>query len=787
MDGVSVLIVEDEALVALEMKSNLESMGYSIAGRADTGQKAIDLAQETQPDVILMDIRLKGEMDGIDAAFTIRERQNIPIIFLTAYAEEEKLKRAKETYPFGYLLKPVQDRDLRVTIEMALNNARVDAERQKAEQQLRVSNLFLDSIIDQSPNPMLITDKQGNLFRINEACLNLYNISKKEILGKYNLLEDTVFIEKGLMDGIKAVFDKGISAEFEVDYDTSRLKKLSLSSSSRVYLHVTVFPIRNHQGEITNVVIQHNNITQRKKAEADRLQLAAEFKRTIDGLQNQVFRYRLDESGNYRVTFSEGQLAKNLGLTTDLIKGKTLGFFVGETGWLELKPYFDEAFSGAKVSYEFQHDSKWYYTTLIPFEYDENLKVIEIIGFTEDITHERQAEEAYRESETRFRVLAEMAPVGIYLTDAKGKIQYVNHCWCQMAGLSNEEALGNGWVAGIFEADREMIRAKWEEMITSDTHWESEYRFQNREGEITWVYGLASKITDSQGNISGYIGVDLNVNEQKRTEQLLRNSQRELEEEVERRTYELKLAKEEAEIANNAKSEFLANISHELRNPMHQILSYSKYGVEKIDKPRQKLEHYFKQIRTSASRLMMLVNDLLDLSKMESGRMEYQKGTHDLSKIIDEVVEEFKPSLQEKQLQIARENINALNPVVCDHFKIAQVIRNLLANSIKFSPEGKQIVIRLAETALNENNKILQALHVSVCDFGVGIPEDELTTVFDKFSQSSKTKSGAGGTGLGLAICKEIIRAHKGKIWAEQNQPEGAVFNFVLPCGQPSD
>jgi two-component system sensor histidine kinase ChiS len=117
----------------------------------------------------------------------------------------------------------------------------------------------------------------------------------------------------------------------------------------------------------------------------------------------------------------------------------------------------------------------------------------------------------------------------------------------------------------------------------------------------------------------------------------------------------------------------------------------------------------------------------------------------------------------------------------CDHFKIAQVIRNLLSNSIKFSPVGKMILITLSDTTLEKKDRVLPALQVSVFDNGIGIPEGELDSIFDKFSQSSKTKTGAGGTGLGLAICKEIIVAHQGRIWGEHNQPQGSVFRFVLP------
>ena len=136
MGNAKILIVEDEAIIAEEIKTGLEDMGYSVTSIVKTGEAAIEKAQQDRPDLILMDIRLEGKIDGIEAAERIRSRFGIPVIFLTAYADEEKLDRAKLTLPFGYLLKPIQDRDLKVTIEMALYTAKVDAERKSAEEAL---------------------------------------------------------------------------------------------------------------------------------------------------------------------------------------------------------------------------------------------------------------------------------------------------------------------------------------------------------------------------------------------------------------------------------------------------------------------------------------------------------------------------------------------------------------------------------------------------------------------------------------------------------------------------
>jgi signal transduction histidine kinase len=252
-------------------------------------------------------------------------------------------------------------------------------------------------------------------------------------------------------------------------------------------------------------------------------------------------------------------------------------------------------------------------------------------------------------------------------------------------------------------------------------------------------------------------------------------------------TEEAELAKRTAEQANQFKSEFLANMSHELRTPMHAILSFSNLGIKKLEKvPLTKLGGYFTKIQESGTRLMTLLNDLLDLAKLEAGRVEMNFVDDDLAKVLDSCVGELEACLQERGMVINVMPSNGNTKAVFDPEKITQVIINLLSNAIKFTPEGKQIFVSIDEDSVpagrrKDDQGQQQALRLVVRDQGIGIPENEFDSVFDKFIQSSKTKSGAGGTGLGLAICKEIIEGHHGCIWAGNAPDGGAVFSFIIP------
>jgi PAS domain S-box-containing protein len=393
-------------------------------------------------------------------------------------------------------------------------------------------------------------------------------------------------------------------------------------------------------------------------------------------------------------------------------------------------------------------------------------------------------------SEKRFKALTEMLPEAVFEADGKMNFTYYNQKASSLFGFSQLDFhRGIKGIDLVAPEEHKRVIENLDRQIKVNSSFVNEFTAIRKDGSTFPAMFRANHI-EKKGIVSGFRIIIIDITDRKKAEESLKKAHDELEKKIKKRTAEYKAAKEEAELANDAKSVFLSNISHEIRTPMHQILSFSKFGVEKIDKAnKDKLKNYFLKIGLIGKNLLSLLNDLLDLSKVESGKMEYDNQKNDLVHIVSAISKEFNSLINEKELILDISTSSTPIEVICDENKIGQVIRNLLSNAIKFTPKGNKISISYEPFELKKEdgqtatNKI-PAVCLKVVNQGVEIPENELESIFDKFVQSSNTKKNVGGTGLGLAICKEIINAHGGKIWAENNSKSGTVFRFVLPYEQ---
>ncbi len=469
-----------------------------------------------------------------------------------------------------------------------------------------------------------------------------------------------------------------------------------------------------------------------------------------------------------KIVFANQQ-ALNLYACTSIEQVKDLNFtnFIAEEYRLPMLEKGILRESGADVANKYEFKA----IRLDGTEFDAEISVGRVLyhgkyarqAMIRDVSEKKQMMESLVKNEYKFRSLVENIPDVIYSLDQSANVVAVNLPSSDFFGFEEAEILGKPFSVFMHPDDREWIFHSFLEaietkrQITRNLH----FRIIAKDGSVQWVEANTHMQFDENGNYFREEGVIRNITERKQMEE------------------QLIQAKEQAISANKLKSEFLANMSHELRTPLHGILGFAKLGKERKEVLSKEKQHqYFKEIHESGLRLLYLLNDILDLSRLEAGKADYNFEIEKISPLIDIVIGELKVPIKEKRISLFFHRPNFRDTAFMDREKILQVIRNLLSNAIKFCrPNGE---INIVYT--RKKNELV----LSVLDDGMGVPENELETIFDKFVQSSKTKSPAGGTGLGLAICKKIIDDHNGHIWAENNPDTGAKISFSLPQNQPN-
>ena len=389
---------------------------------------------------------------------------------------------------------------------------------------------------------------------------------------------------------------------------------------------------------------------------------------------------------------------------------------------------------------------------------------------------EERTRELARET-TLLNALLDSLPDLVFFKDTQGRYLGCNPPFAALVGRTREEIAGKTDF-DLFPAElalrfRERNQAI---LVNPEVREISEGKVCFADGRKIWLHTLLAPLYEGEQQI-GLLGVGRDITRIK-----------EVERELKRRYEETRLARDAAERANAAKSEFLTNMTHELRTPMHAILSFARLGLDRLERVApEKLRGYFEHIHGSGQRLLNLINDLLDLSKLEAGRIELSPAPCNVAALVRDIAAELAPLFDNKRLVLEVDVPAGVDPIVpADAARLGQVIRNLLSNAIKFTPEGRRIMVNLATDSLPHGRRRSDhgqraALRLTVADEGVGIPKGELEVVFDKFVQSSKTHTGAGGTGLGLAICREILELHGGRIGARNGMEGGAAFDVLLP------
>ncbi|WP_286162099.1 PAS domain S-box protein [Burkholderia sp. WP9] len=750
-----ILIVEDDRVVARDIAQQMSRAGHTVVGITARGEDALPLAAETEPDLILMDVRLEGKLDGIDTARLLRENMNLPVVFLTAYADEDTVRRATVTEPFGYVLKPFDDTQLKTVVEMALYKHGAERRLRESEQRYAVT---LSSIGD----AVIATDRESRINFINPVAEALTGWPREAAMGRplaevFRVINETT--RAPAEDPVAAVLAAGTIVGL------ANHTVLLARDGREIAIDDSGSPIVDERGDILGVVLVFRDVTQRRRAEEAEIlrETNARLESAMYGSNVGVWEIDMPE-GDHRRGFARfSNIWEWLGYTrpqTLLDYDAYMSILLPEdragTEAAMLR-YLGKEVDVFEVENRLCHSDGTVRWVLVRgmATWDADGKPIRFVGSLVDITQLKFTEQALRSSEARFRGTFENAAVGIVHCDLDGRFLRVNQRSCDIVGYERESLLERRFQD---IADQEFLAASAEKLRQLSegrlSHYSEEMPLFRRDGSRVWVSVSVALQRDSSGRAIHTIAILQDISARKALEDTVR------------------VAKDAAESANRAKDQFLANISHELRTPLNGILGYAQILRRDAAMTERQLAS-LSVIEQSGEHLLMLINDLLDFARIEAGKLELNVTDVPLGPFLRVIAEIVSVRADQKQLILNYEVPPNLSKVIrVDEKRLRQVLLNLLANAVKFTDRGEvTLAVRMISDA---------RLRFEVRDTGVGVSPDRLETIFQPFEQAGDFTRRTGGVGLGLAISRQLVRMMGGEIKVVSVVGQGSMFWFQL-------
>jgi PAS domain S-box-containing protein len=644
--------------------------------------------------------------------------------------------------------------------------AHIIDEKQKREA-IQDSEQKFKNLAEQTPNMIFISQK-GRVVFANKKCEEIMGYQREEICSPdFDFL---VLIAPEDRDKIKANFAKHLQGEENPSLEFAILTK----EGKRIEAILTTKLIDYEERKAILGTI--TDITERKRAEEELKRSEERFRLVFESAPDAY--YLNDLKG----TFIDGNKAaeKLMGYKREELIGKSFlkldllsAEFIPKAAYSLVKnirgkstgpdEFILKRKDGSKVAVEIStHPAEFHGKTVV-------------LGIARDITERKKAEQVLKENEEKYRTLTENVNIGVYrnTSGAKGRFLEANSALVKMFGYKNKKELLALNVSDLYqnEQDREKFSEK---ILIRGFVKDEETPLKKKDGRPIVCSVSAVAVKDEQGNVKYFDGTIKDITERKRAEEELNKYKEHLEELVTARTEELEAAKQTADAANRAKSIFLANMSHEIRTPMNAILGFSQ--LMQRDETLTLLQwQHLDTINRSGEHLMALINDILEMSKIEAGRTTLNPTTFDLRALFEDLEMMFRMRTDAKKLNFSVEVLgHSLGYVVGDQGKLRQVFINLLGNAVKFTENGG-IVLRVR---LNHEDSNKLRLRAEVEDTGLGIPETELNKLFKPFQQTRDGRQAGPGTGLGLAISKEFVRLMGGDITVNSRIGKGSLFKF---------
>ncbi|MFD2244936.1 PAS domain S-box protein [Pontibacter ruber] len=664
--------------------------------------------------------------------------------------DKGSLERVEYELPFPDGVRHYEGRIIKYNTENVLAIVRDTTEERKAAQEVKEKNEFIKLVIDTSPSLIYVKDGDGNFVLVNQEFEKIYGKPLSKIINE-NI---SVLHQNKEEAAMYRTVDQSVIAEGR---EIKLQEHFTKPNGEVIWFNTIKKPLVTSDGQV-HVLGISTDITQQREA-SNLLEKSEELHRLLsENSKDLISLHEVDGVYNY-VSKAAYDL---LGYHPE----ELIGTFPSAVIYPDdLEMLREKAFNLAlnnKVNATLEHrvirkDGTviWVETSMKPI-LDENEKVVKLQSASRDITERRKADEALKNSEKKYRDLINYSQAYIVTHDMQGRLLSVNPYLLNRLGYQEQEMIGRELKDFFPVAHRENFPLYLQQFEYKNVL-DGILCILNKDQEERYLYYRNYKVEET-GAAPYIIGIAQDITDRMLTER------------------ELKKAKEAAEESARVKEHFLANMSHEIRTPMNGILGMAGLlGKTKLDDSQQNLLNI---IRQSADNLLVVINDILDIAKIEAGKLELESIPFNICDTVRTTFQTLKYKAEEKEIAY-RINVPGLPQpyMIGDPYRLNQILLNLLNNAIKFTEEGS---VSLSTRVLGENEENV-TIEFAVADTGIGIPADKKEIIFEGFTQAySSTTRKYGGTGLGLSICKSLVEKQGGRIWVESQENKGSVFKFVL-------
>jgi len=631
-------------------------------------------------------------------------------------------------------------------------SARDITDRVRLEEQLREQQTYLRGLIESSVDGLVTVDPEGFVTDVNEQMCRMTGYARQDLIGS---LFKSYFTEPERADsGVKQTFARGVVTNYDLVLQTKTGRKRTVSFNASVF--------RAGDGRVQGIFASARDVSEQARLQTQLVEQQAYNRSLIEASADALFAIAPDGAitdVNEEATRLAGYSRKHL------INSRFADYFTEPD---RARAGVQKTFGERRVlAYELVLISRQ--GRRIPVSFNAGVFTdaagapLGILAAARDITAQKQLEQQLRDQQFYTRSLIESNIDALMTTDPLGIVTDVNQQMEALTGGSREELIGSPFKNYFTDPARaeDGIRLVLRESKVTNY----ELTAQAKDSRRTMVSYNAATFFDRDGKLQGVFAAAREITQQKALEEQLRKKNEELEEQN-RRVQE----------ANRLKSEFLANMSHELRTPLNAIIGFTEIMHDgKVGPVSETHKEYLGDILTSGRHLLQLINDVLDLSKVESGKMEFRPERVDVGRLINEVRDILRTLAAGKRIEIEIQISPQLGRVVTDPGRLKQVFYNYLSNALKFTPDEGRVTIRVSPEGVD-------ALRLEVEDTGIGIRPEDIGRLFAEFQQlDASAAKKYPGTGLGLALTRRLVEAQGGKVGVHSTPGKGSVFYAVLP------